>query len=56
MAHCDVVRMLGGVDLTGVAAAGVDETASRRGQHSVTAYLDMQRQQEPGPLRRTGAW
>ncbi|WP_240036582.1 ISL3 family transposase, partial [Halomonas urmiana] len=45
--HHYVGRMLGELDLTGVTAVGVDETASRRGQRYVTVFLDMQRQQEP---------
>jgi len=45
--HHYVGQMLGELDLTGVTAVGVDETASRRGQRYVTVFLDMQRQQEP---------
>lgn len=45
--HHYVGRMLGQLDLSRVEAAGLDETASRRGQRYVTVFLDMQRQQEP---------
>ena len=47
LVHHYVGRMLGDLDLSQVANAGVDETASRRGQRYVTVFLDMQRQQEP---------
>lgn len=45
--HHYVGRMLGEMDLSNVAAVGVDETASRRGHRYVTVFLDMQRKQEP---------
>ena len=45
--HHYVGRMLGELNLSNVAAVGVDETASRRGQRYVTVFLDMQRKQEP---------
>ncbi|GGW43038.1 ISL3 family transposase [Halomonas sp. 141] len=45
--HHYVGRMLEQLNLSNIAAVGVDETASRRGQRYVTVFLDMQRKQEP---------
>lgn len=45
--HHYVGRMLGQLELSTVEAVGLDETASRRGQHYVTVFLDMQRRHDP---------
>ncbi|GAA3903251.1 hypothetical protein GCM10022228_11910 [Halomonas cibimaris] len=42
-----IVHYYVGRMLSEVAATGLDETASRRGQRHVTVLLDMQRPQEP---------
>lgn len=42
-----VAKALTQFDLSSVKAIGLDETASKRGHHYVTVFIDMEKQQEP---------
>lgn len=42
-----VVRAVAGLDLSGVRAVGLDETASKRGHNYVTVFIDMDRRDKP---------
>lgn len=42
-----VENAVAGFDLSGVRGLGLDETASKRGHHYVTVFIDMARQSEP---------
>jgi transposase len=42
-----VGRAVAGLDLGGVRAVGLDETASKRGHHYVTVFIDMDRRDKP---------